>query len=80
MASDAADIAENPCAGDAMFEKPRTRRRLVIEQLLRDANQVAYALKLRRDFAAISGRPEPDAEAALVTTDFIRDRAAKRKG
>lgn len=46
------------------------RRQILIEQLLRDANQVAYALQLRRDFAAISGRPEPDAEAALVTTNF----------
>lgn len=51
---------------------------MVIDQLLRDANQVAYVHQLRREMAIISGCPEPDAEAALVTTDF-QPRPPRRK-
>lgn len=54
------------------------RRQLVIDQLLRDANQVACLHQFYREMAIISGRPEPDAEAALVTTDF-QPRSTRRK-
>lgn len=53
-------------------------RQTLIDQLLRDANQVAYVHQLSREMAIVSGCPEPDAEAALVTTDF-QPRPPRRK-
>lgn len=55
------------------------RRQILIDQLLRDANQVAYVHQLRREMAIISGWPEPDAETTLASTDF-QPRPPRRHG
>ncbi|QEL21697.1 hypothetical protein FQV39_03205 [Bosea sp. F3-2] len=40
-------------------------RRLAVEQIIRDAEQAGYLDELKRQLAAIDGRPAPDPETSL---------------
>ncbi|MGO4668778.1 hypothetical protein [Bosea sp. 2RAB26] len=61
-------------------ERVQHQRQRVLDQLLRDANQVAYAHQLRTELAIISGRMPPEIQFVITNPETPRRESRKPKG